>query len=340
MSNIKDVLTERILVLDGSMGVMLQREHLVEEQVRGGRFASHDVPLAGNNDILVLTNPEIVSSVHRRYLESGADIIETNSFNSQRISQRGYHTENLVRELNIQAAGIARREADRMSALTPDRPRFVAGSVGPSAVSLSFPSDVDDPSFRSAAFEELREAYEEQIEALIDGGVDFILMETIFDALNAKATIRAYQDAVASTGKDVPLIISVTISSVSGRLLSGHTLEAFISSVAHANPIALGLNCSSGAAEMLPYVKHLSEISPFPTIIYPNAGLPDSLGQYPETPEIFAEIMEKMASCGMLNICGGCCGTTPQYISLLNKTLSQYKPRIIPSRLRTAFRQK
>lgn len=318
---------ERILVLDGSMGVMLQREQLSESQVRGERFKSHPVDLNGNNDILVLTNPDIVANVHRRYLEAGADIIETNTFNSQRVSQREYQTEHLVRELNLAAAGLARKEADRMTALNPSRPRFVAGSVGPMPVSLTLPSDVSDPAFRSHSFSELKDAFEEQIDALIDGGVDLILIETVFDLLNAKAAVSAYLDVTERKAVDVPVIISATVGK-SGRLLSGHTLEAFVAALSYAKPLAFGLNCSSGPDEMLGHARLLSEISPFPVVIYPNAGLPDSMGLYDVTPERFCSVMERMMDENIINVCGGCCGTTPEHISMLSDLISGKSPRI------------
>lgn len=301
MYRIQDVIKERVLVLDGAMGTMIQRAGA------GG----------GNNDMLVLTRPEVISAIHRSYLEAGADIIETDTFNAQRISQADYHTEDKVREINLAAAALARAEADRMTRLTPDRPRFVAGSVGPTGKTASISPDVGDPAFRAVDFDCLHDAYLEQMTALIEGGVDVLLIETIFDTLNTKAAIVAAHDAFRSLGREVPVMLSATIADRSGRILSGQTVDAFLASVAGLGIFSVGLNCSFGADELLPFLEELSASAPFYVSTYPNAGIPDELGNYSQTPELMAESVRPYLERGLVNIIGGCCGTTPEHIACI-----------------------
>ena len=329
--SIQQAISERVLVLDGAMGVMIQGLGLSEADFRGQRFADHPVNLKGNNDILVLSRPEAIAAIHRAYLEAGADIIETNSFNANALSQREYATQALVGEINREAARLARAEADRFTALDPSRPRYVAGSIGPTGVSASLPSNVKDPSHRDVDFDQLAEAFREQAAGLIEGGVDLLQIETAYDALNVKACVAGVRKAMKDAGREVPYIISTTISDASGRLLSGHSIEAFLALIDFARPLALGFNCSAGPDGLMPYLRRLSEISPYPTIIYPNAGLPDDLGQYAATPGIFVSTMEKMLAEGLVNIAGGCCGTTPAHIVLLRKAVdSNPAPRKLP----------
>lgn len=326
---ISDLLTRRVLILDGSMGVMIQRLGLSENDFRGSSLKNHPQPLKGNNDILCLTYPEAVANIHRQYLEAGADIIETNTFNSTVLSQREYGTEGLVREINLAGASIAREVADQFS--TPDWPRFVAGSIGPTGFSASLSADVNDPAARTVSFSEMHEAFAAQAGALIDGGVDLLLIETVFDALNAKAAIAGVRSAMAVRGVDIPLILSITVSDTSGRLLSGHTPEAFMAIVSSARPLAVGFNCSAGPASLAAYVRRLAAICPYETIFYPNAGLPDTLGAYAETPAKFAAAIRPLLRDGVLNIVGGCCGTLPEHIAALKGTVNLFaNPRRIP----------
>lgn len=311
----EQALKERVLILDGSTGVEFQRRGLSESEVRGRRFMTHTRSLASNFDILCLSRPEIVADVHRSYLEAGADIIETNTFNSNRLSQSEYDTSDLVREINRAGASIARAEADRYS--RPGKERYVAGSVGPTALSASLPVDVDDPSARAVDFDTLAEAYTDQMAGLIEGGVDFLLIETIFDLLNAKAAAEGAKRAMELTGKEVPVVYSFTISDRSGRILSGHTPEAILATIAPFGPAAVGFNCSAGPEGLTPVVKDLASRSPFPVIFYPNAGLPDRMGNYTVGPEAFAAEMRDLLAAGLLNIAGGCCGTGPEHIRAL-----------------------
>ena len=325
-SRLAEALSNRVLVLDGSMGVMIQHLSLSEADFRGEQFREHPVPLKGDNDILCLTAPDVVAGIHRRYLEAGADIIETNTFNATVLSQQEYGTQHLVEAINRAGAQLARAEADRFS--TPERPRFVAGSMGPTGHAASLSSDINDQAARSVDFVQMSHAFEQQAGALIDGGVDLLLIETIFDALNAKAAIAGARRAMAARGVEVPLVLSITVSDTSGRILSGHTPEAFLSIVEHARPLAVGFNCSAGPASLAPFVRRMAAISPFATIFYPNAGLPDSTGRYAETPERFAAAIEPLLAEGMLNIVGGCCGTTPAHIGALNALVERFpKPR-------------
>ena len=324
---IDDIARSRILILDGAMGTMVQRHNLSEHDFRGEEFASHPVNLAGNNDILTLTRPDVIASIHRQYLEAGADIIESCTFSSQRISQAEYKTEHLVRRLNLAAAQLARSEADRMTKLTPEKPRFVAGSVGPTGKTASMSPDVDNPAFRAVDFDTLREAYVEQIEALVEGGVDMLLIETLFDTLNAKAALTAAEEVFSAMGKRLPVMLSVTIADAAGRMLAGQTLEAFLCSTAHFKPFSVGLNCSFGAEQMLPFLKQIASAAPCYISAYPNAGIPDQMGRYDQTPEIMARNVAHFAELGLVNIVGGCCGSTPDHIRSIAEAVAEYKPR-------------
>lgn len=302
--------------MDGAMGTMIQAYGLEENDFRGTRFADADILQKGNNDLLNLTRPDIIADIHRKYLEAGADIIETNTFSCQRISMADYGMEDYCSEMTTAGCSIARRLADEYSSLTPDKPRFVAGSIGPTNKSCSISPDMNDPSIRNLTFDELAEAYEEQIRSLLYGGVDLLLFETIFDTLNCKAGLYAAENAMEKTGVHIPIILSVTVSNTGGRTLSGQTLEAFMASVSHADLLAVGLNCSFGAHQMFPFVKELAAKAPYYISVYPNAGLPNAMGQYDQTPEEMASQMKSYVDAGIVNIIGGCCGTTDQFIRL------------------------
>ena len=320
-----DIIKERILILDGAMGTMIQRLGLTEQDFRGERFADLPGLQKGNNDLLCLSRPEVIADIHHRYLSIGADIIETCTFNAQRISMADYGCEHLCREINLTASAIARREADAMS--TPDKPRFVAGSIGPTNKTCSLSPDVNDPALRAITYDELVEAYEEQIEALIEGGVDALLIETIFDTLNAKAAIYAAEHTMERMGHRLPIMLSVTISDAAGRTLSGQTLDAFLASVSHANIFSVGLNCSFGAAQMKPYLKSLASRAPYYISCYPNAGLPNSLGGYDQSPADMALQVKEYIDEGLVNIIGGCCGTSPQHIAAFAQMAQKATPR-------------
>ena len=313
MQRLQDIITRRVLILDGAMGTMIQRLGLTEADFRGERFAHLPGLQKGNNDLLCLSRPDVIADIHRRYLSVGVDIIETCSFNAQRISMADYGCEHLCREINLAAATIARREADAMS--TPDKPRFVAGSIGPTNKTCSISPDVNDPAMRGITYDQLVEAYDEQIEALIEGGVDALLIETIFDTLNAKAAIYAAERVMERMARRLPIMLSVTISDAAGRTLSGQTLDAFLASVSHANIFSVGLNCSFGASQMKPYLKSLATRAPYYISCYPNAGLPNSLGGYDQTPAQMAVQVKEYIDEGLVNIIGGCCGTTDAYIA-------------------------
>jgi 5-methyltetrahydrofolate--homocysteine methyltransferase len=320
-----------ILVLDGAMGTEIQKAKLSEADFRGTRFKDHGHDLKGDNDLIALTQPEVLAKIHRDYFEAGADIAETNTFNANRISQADYGLEAYVREINIEAARIARREADAMTAKTPDRPRFVAGAIGPTNRTASISPDVNDPGFRNVSFDELVEAYGEQADALIEGGVDLILIETVFDTLNCKAAIYAVQDVFEKRGKILPIMISGTITDLSGRLLSGQTVEAFWNAVRHARPWSIGLNCALGAKELRPYVDELSRIAGTRVSTHPNAGLPNAFGGYDETPDDMAASVGEFGRAGLVNIIGGCCGTTPDHIHAMAESVKGVSTRTIPS---------
>ncbi len=327
MSRLVDILKQRIVVLDGAVGTMIQRYGLSEADFRGAEFAHIDGKLEGNNDLLVLSRPDVISAIHRQYLEAGADIIETCTFNSQRISQAEYGTEQYITKLNLAAAQLARTEADRMTSQTPDRPRFVAGSVGPTGRTLSMSPDVDNPAYRQVDFDTMQQAYVEQIIALIEGGVDLLLIETVFDTLNAKAALSAAQIAFDRAGKRLPIVLSITIADAAGRTLSGQTLEAVVASVAHFDIMAIGLNCSFGAVQMEPFLRELSDITDCYISAYPNAGLPDSMGCYSQTEQMMADDIARFARRGIVNIVGGCCGSTPDHIRAIAEAVKSIEPR-------------
>lgn len=325
---IQQLIRERILVLDGAMGTMIQQYNLSEADFRGERFKDIPGQLKGNNDLLCLTRPEVIEDIHRKYLVAGADIIETNSFNATSVSMADYHVQAYCREINLAAARLARRMADEFTALTPEKPRFVAGSVGPTNKTCSMSPDVNNPAFRALTFDELQTAYCEQMEALLEGGVDALLIETIFDTLNAKAAIRAAELSMEKTGRRVPLMLSVTVSDIAGRTLSGQTLDAFLASVEHADLFSVGLNCSFGARQLKPFLEQLASRAPYYISAYPNAGLPNSLGQYDQTPgDMAAEVKEYIEE-GLVNIIGGCCGTTEQYIAKYQDLIQGVQPRV------------
>lgn len=328
---LQNLLQSRILVLDGGMGTMIQSYTLEEVDYRGLRFAEHIVPLKGNNDLLCLTQPEIIKAIHLAYLEAGADIIETNTFNATTISQSDYQLANHAYEINFAAAQIARAAADAVTAKTPEKPRFVAGALGPTNRTASISPDVNNPGFRNVNFDELVAAYTEAVDGLVKGGVDILLIETIFDTLNAKATIYAIKKYFAKNAINLPIMISGTITDASGRTLSGQTIEAFWYAVAHAKPISIGLNCALGAEQMRPYLQTLASIANTYISVYPNAGLPNEFGEYDESPEHMAQIIEEFAKSGLVNVVGGCCGTTPQHISAIAKTVSNFPPRTLPT---------
>jgi 5-methyltetrahydrofolate--homocysteine methyltransferase len=326
MDTIASLLPQRILILDGAMGTMIQQYNLEEADFRGERFADVPGQLKGNNDLLCLTRPDVISDIHRKYLEAGADIIETNSFSSTTVSMADYHVEAYVSEMNLAAARLARTIADEYTRRTPSKPRFVAGSVGPTNKTCSMSPDVNNPAYRALSFDTLADAYEQQMEALLKGGVDALLIETIFDTLNAKAAIVAAERAMAATGINVPIMLSVTISDIAGRTLSGQTLDAFLASVQHANILSVGLNCSFGARQLKPFLEQLAKKAPYYISAYPNAGLPNSLGKYDQTPEQMAAEVSEYVSEGLVNIIGGCCGTSNEYIARYPAIVEGAKP--------------
>ena len=319
---------ERILILDGAMGTMIQQYNLTEEDFRGKRFAQIPGQLKGNNDILCLTRPDVIWDIHRKYLAAGADIIETNTFNSTSVSMVDYHVQEYVREINFAAVKLAREVADEFTALTPDKPRFVAGSIGPTNKTCSMSPDVNNPAFRALTYDELAAAYREQMEAMLEAGVDALLIETIFDTLNAKAAIYAAEQAMEAIGVRVPLMLSVTVSDIGGRTLSGQTLEAFLASMQHADIFSVGLNCSFGARQLKPFLEQLAARAPYYISAYPNAGLPNSLGTYDQTPAEMADEIREYIHEGLVNIIGGCCGTTDEYIAAYSSLIVGAVPRI------------
>lgn len=329
--DIREQLNQRILIIDGAMGTMIQRYKLTEEDYRGERFKdwAHDVK--GNNDLLCITQPQIIEAIHKQYLDAGADIIETNTFSSTSIAQADYHMQSLALELNIAAARCARKAADEYTAANPDKPRFVAGAIGPLNKTLSLSPDVNNPGYRALTFDEAMEAYYEQVKGLTEGGADLLLIETIFDTLNAKAAIFAIKKYFRDAQQpELPIMISGTITDASGRTLSGQTLEAFYTSVMHAKPLSIGLNCALGAAEMRSHIEELSQIATCYTSAYPNAGLPNAMGEYDEQPEQTAHFLEEWAEQGFVNIVGGCCGTTPDHIRHIAGHVKQFQPRQLP----------
>jgi len=342
-------LRERILIIDGAMGTMIQRHRLEEPDYRGERFAGgfdshaghvhgegcgHD--LKGNNDLLLLTRPDVIAGIHTAYLEAGADMLETNTFNATSVSQADYHLEHLVYELNKAGAALARQCCDAVEATTPDKPRFVIGVLGPTSRTASISPDVNDPGFRNTSFDELRGTYREAIEGLIDGGADTLMVETIFDTLNAKAALFAIEEVFDERGGRLPVMISGTITDASGRTLSGQTAEAFYASVAHGRPLSVGLNCALGARDLRPHVETLATVADAYVSAHPNAGLPNAFGEYDETPEEMAATLHEFATAGLLNIVGGCCGTTPAHIRAIAEAVRDVPPRRLPNALEQA----
>lgn len=327
MSRIAQAIEKRILILDGAMGTMLQRHNFSEEDFRGERFKDFPHPLKGNNDLLTLTQPEAIKDVHRQYFAAGADIVETNTFSGTTIGMADYHMEALVYELNYESAKIAREVADEFEKENPDRPRFVAGSIGPTNRTASMSPDVNDPGFRAVTFDELRIAYKQQVEALLDGGCDVLLVETIFDTLNAKAALFAIEEVKEERNVDTPVMVSGTITDASGRTLSGQTVEAFLISISHIPLLSVGFNCALGADQLRPYLKRLSNNTSFNVSAHPNAGLPNAFGQYDQTPEEMQALIREYLEENLINIIGGCCGTTPDHIRLIAEVAGEFEPR-------------
>jgi 5-methyltetrahydrofolate--homocysteine methyltransferase len=329
MANIYEALQKRILVIDGAMGTMIQRHVLTEEDFRGGRFKDHTHPLKGNNDVLSITRPDIILDIHRQYLDAGADIIETNTFSGTTIAQADYHLESAVYDINFQSAKLARQAADEFTKRNPAKPRFVAGAMGPTNKTASLSPDVNNPGYRAITFDELALAFKQQATALIDGGADVLLLETIIDTLNVKAALFAIQELFDELGKTLPVMVSGTITDASGRTLSGQTTDAFLVSVSHVPLLSIGLNCALGAAALRPYLQVLNEQAPFFVSAYPNAGLPNEFGHYDQTPDEMAEQIEEFLKEGLVNIVGGCCGTTPDHIKKIAEVAQKFTPRTI-----------
>ena len=331
MKTLRDCLSERILVIDGAMGTMIQRHKLKEADYRGQRFKDWHTDVQGNNDLLSITRPDIIEGIHKLYLEAGADIIETNTFSSTVIAQADYDMQAIAYEMNVASAQCARRAADAFTAQNPDKPRFVAGAIGPLNKTLSLSPDVNNPGFRAVTFDEVAAAYYDQVKALVEGGVDILLIETIFDTLNAKAAIYAIKKFYRDTHlTELPVMISGTITDASGRTLSGQTLEAFYTSIMHVKPLSVGLNCALGAQEMRAHIEELSQIASCYTSAYPNAGLPNAMGEYDEQPHETAHFIEEWAQEGFVNIVGGCCGTTPDHIKHIADNVKNITPRALP----------
>ncbi len=325
MGQLEKLLRERILILDGAMGTMIQRHDLTEFDFREGYFENHHKSLKGNNDLLSLTRPEIIKEIHRQYFLAGADIIETNTFSGTTIAQADYELESAVYEINFQSAKIAKEVANEFT----DKPRFVAGSIGPTNRTASISPDVNDPGFRGVSFDQLVLAYSEQINALMDGGVDILLVETVFDTLNAKAALYAIDEVFEERSEKIPIMVSGTITDQSGRTLTGQTTEAFLISLSHMPLLSIGLNCALGASLMRPYLQILNSKAPFAVSAHPNAGLPNEFGAYDETPEMMAAQIETFLEEGLVNIIGGCCGTTPEHIAAIASLAKNYKPRFV-----------
>lgn len=324
--DIREIAKDRILVLDGAMGTMIQQYKLEEADYRGERFADHNQPLKGNNDVLCLTQPHIIEAIHKAYFKAGADLVETNTFNSTRISQADYGLEDEVVNLNVAAAQIAKKVAIECS--TPEKPRFVVGTLGPTNRTASLSPDVNNPGFRAVTFDELVANYTEQADALIEGGVDILMVETVFDTLNAKAALFAIEEVLERRGVEVPIMVSGTITDASGRTLSGQTAEAFLISLEHVPLLSIGLNCALGAEQLRPYIQTLSEKAPFLVSAHPNAGLPNAFGEYDETPSKMTAQIEEFLNRGVVNIIGGCCGTTPEHIKAIAEAAAKHNPRV------------
>lgn len=324
---IQDILKERILILDGAMGTMIQRHSFTEEDYRGERFKDWGQPLQGNNDLLSITQPEAIKEIHALYFEAGADIAETNTFSGTTIAMEDYGMEDLVYELNYESAKIAREVADEFTAKNPDKPRFVAGSIGPTNRTASMSPDVNDPGFRAVTFDDLRIAYKQQVEALLDGGADILLVETVFDTLNAKAALFAIEEVKDERGIDTPIMVSGTITDASGRTLSGQTAEAFLISMSHIPMLSIGFNCALGANQLTPHLEVLAKNANFNVSAHPNAGLPNAFGEYDETPKQMASQIKEFLDKELINIIGGCCGTTPEHIRQIAELAKGYEPR-------------
>ena len=324
---IHTAIQSRILILDGAMGTMLQRYHFSEEDFRGERFKDFPHPLKGNNDLLSLTQPQAIRDIHAQYFEAGADIVETNTFSSTTIGMADYHMEDLVYELNFQSAKIAREVADEFTAQNPNKPRFVAGSIGPTNRTASLSPDVNNPGFRAITFDELRIAYKQQVEALIDGGCDLLLVETIFDTLNAKAALFAIEEVKEQKQVDIPVMVSGTITDASGRTLSGQTVEAFLISIEHFPLLSVGFNCALGADQLRPYLKRLAMNTTLNISAHPNAGLPNAFGQYDQSPQELQALIRQYLQENLVNVIGGCCGTTPEHIKLIAEVAAEFEPR-------------
>ena len=329
MSDIKLEIQKRILVLDGAMGTMLQRYKFTEEDYRGERFKDYPTSLKGNNDLLSLTQPKAIAEVHRLYFEAGADIVETNTFSGTTIGMADYNMEDLVYELNYESAKIAKQVADEFTQKNPSQPRFVAGSIGPTNRTASLSPDVNRPEYRAITFDELRAAYKQQVEALIDGGVDVLLVETIFDTLNAKACLFAIEEVKEERNINIPIMVSGTITDPSGRTLSGQTVEAFLASISHIPLLSVGFNCALGAEQLKPYLQRLSNETEFYTSAHPNAGLPNAFGEYDQSPKQMQAFIEEYLQDGLINIIGGSCGTNPEHIKAIAEVAKKYKPRNI-----------
>ena len=325
--DIRLLLKERVLVLDGAMGTMIQRHKFTEADYRGDRFADWKSPLQGNNDLLSLTQSAAIKDIHAQYAAAGADILETNTFSSTTIAMADYHMESLVKEINMVSARLAKEVADEYTAMQPDKPRYVAGSIGPTNKTASLSPEVNDPGYRAIDFDGLRIAYKEQVEALMDGGVDLLLVETVFDTLNAKAALFAIQEVKEERKSDIPVMVSGTITDASGRTLSGQTAEAFLISIAHADLLSVGFNCALGAKQLTPHLEVLAKKAPFAVSPHPNAGLPNAFGQYDESPEDMAAQIQDYLDLNLVNIIGGCCGTTPDHIEAIARIAAQAKPR-------------
>jgi 5-methyltetrahydrofolate--homocysteine methyltransferase len=336
-NNIQKALQERILILDGAMGTMLQRYNFSEEDFRGERFKNYPTSVKGNNDLLSLTQPKAIAEIHTKYFEAGADIIETNTFSGTTIAMADYGMEALVYELNFESAKIAKKIAAEFTAKEPHKPRFVAGAMGPTNKTASMSPDVNDPGYRAVSFNELRAAYKQQAEALLDGGVDVLLVETIFDTLNAKAALFAIEEVKAKRNIDVPIMVSGTITDASGRTLSGQTAEAFLISISHIPLLSVGFNCALGAKQLTPYLEVIANRTHNAVSAHPNAGLPNAFGEYDETPEQMASQITEYLDKKLINIIGGCCGTTPEHIGAIAKIASQYQPRPLVSEIDAAL---
>jgi len=331
MSNIHKAIQQRILVLDGAMGTMLQQYKFSEEDFRGDRFKDYPIPLKGNNDLLSITQPQAIAEIHHKYFDAGADIVETNTFSGTTIAMADYEMEDLVYELNYQSAKIAKDVAKEFTNKNPEKPRFVAGSIGPTNRTASLSPDVNRPEYRAITFEELRVAYKQQVEALIDGGVDLLLVETIFDTLNAKAALFAIEEVKEERNIDIPIMVSGTITDASGRTLSGQTVEGFLTSISHIPLLSVGFNCALGAEQLKPYLKRLANESVFYTSAHPNAGLPNAFGEYDQTPQEMQLLIEDYLQDGLINIIGGCCGTNPEHIHAIAEVADKYQPRKLNS---------